>query len=85
MISGNCCVCVQVVGGQESGSAPQDAFMAWLHNNYVSRSNLEERMSLMAADITSKILAEHRKEPAITITGAGSDISEQVRGRGGHL
>ncbi|XP_069125030.1 SUN domain-containing protein 1-like isoform X2 [Argopecten irradians] len=75
-------ILAQVMGGKESGNGPQDAFMAWLHNNYVSRKDLEERMSLMAADITRQILAEQRKAPeqSITITnsGGGSDISEQL-------
>ncbi|XP_033743880.1 SUN domain-containing protein 1-like isoform X2 [Pecten maximus] len=75
-------ILAQVMGGHESGNGPQDAFMAWLHNNYVSRKDLEERMSLMAADITRHILTEQRKavEPSITITnsGSGADISEQL-------
>ncbi|XP_021353217.1 SUN domain-containing protein 2-like isoform X2 [Mizuhopecten yessoensis] len=75
-------ILVEVMGGHESGNGPQDAFMVWLHNNYVSRKDLEERMSLMAADITRHILAEQKKgmEPSITITnsGGGADISEQL-------
>jgi len=71
---------LQMMFGKKSGNSDQDAFTAWLHSNYVSRDDLDQRMTLMAKEISDEILnfVKHRKSTEVFINGGDSGLSEQV-------
>ena len=72
----------QLMTGQSTGDQEQDAFAAWLHSNFVSKKDLDDRLQGFAADLTKQIMEEVNKhggtEVFISDSSGGIGISEKV-------
>lgn len=78
---------VQVLGGNTGGdsgtaeSVVQQTLTAWLHDNYISRSELDSQLSVLAKTLTKKLqdmLLKEKPNATLYLSGVNSGISESV-------
>lgn len=67
--------------GAQSGSSNYQILTAWLHNNYISRSELESQLHSLTETLTAKLndmLAKEQVNKTLYLGGVTSGITASV-------
>lgn len=71
------------MSGNDSGSADQYTFGAWLRSTYIKKSDLEEYMAEFSQGLTEKIMKEipqaEATEVYVSESGVQGKVTEMVR------